>query len=78
MSDKRSFKRLRDKILQNVGIDIALPQGHHLVGPDFVAARELLDSRIKYRSSHELFLFMVDHLDAIDLDETSAVDELLG
>ncbi len=78
MSDKRSFKRLRDKILQNVGIDIALPPGQHLVGPDFVVARELLDKRIKYRSSHELFLVMVAHLDAVDPDETSAVEALVG
>lgn len=75
---KRAFKRLRDKILQNVGIDIALPQGHHVVGADYVAARELLDSRIKYRSSHKLFLFMVAHLDNYDTDETSAVDALVG
>lgn len=76
--DKRAFRRLREKIKNAAGIDIALPLDQHQVGLDFANARLLLDDRIKYRSSHKLFLHMVAHLDSYDPDETSAVDNLVG
>lgn len=78
IKDKRALRRLREKIKTTNGIDIALPLGQHQVGLDFANARLLLDDRIKYRSSHKLFLQMVAHLDNYDPDETSAVGDLVG
>lgn len=78
IKDKRALRRLREKIKTANGIDIALPLGQHQVGQDFTSARLLLDDRIKYRSSHKLFLHMVEHLDNYDPDETSAVRDLVN
>lgn len=59
--NKRDFKRLREKIIGAVGIDIALPLEQRDVAKDYTTARQLIDERIKYRSSHKLFLFMAEH-----------------
>ncbi|MEN3373727.1 phage/plasmid replication protein, II/X family [Dechloromonas sp. ZS-1] len=76
--DQRGYKRIRNKIKKNTGIDIALPVGQQHINDYFLEARQLLRDGIKYRSNRALFNAMMAHVDNADSNLTSDISDLMG
>lgn len=71
--DPRAYKRIRDKLIDRAGIDIALTVGKHQIRKDFLVAQRLIKDRIKYRSHRALVKLMMDHADSDDSNITSVI-----